>query len=45
SKLIKDESIYEFANNYDPKDLVKDTFVEDEFESEHNSENGYFHDY
>ncbi|CAH1758001.1 7347_t:CDS:2 [Entrophospora sp. SA101] len=25
--------------------LVKDIFVEDEFESEHNSENNYFHDY
>ena len=42
----QDESIYKFSdNNYDPRDLVKDIFVEDEFESEHNSENSYFHDY
>jgi len=39
----RDESIYEFFDNdYDPRDLVNDLFVENELESEHNSpENGY----
>ncbi|CAH1757840.1 11838_t:CDS:2 [Entrophospora sp. SA101] len=33
-KVNQNESIYEFSdNNYDPRDLVKDIFVEDEFES------------
>ncbi|CAJ0829850.1 2629_t:CDS:2 [Entrophospora sp. SA101] len=33
--------LYEFSdNNYDPKDLVKDIFIEDE----HDSENSYFHE-
>ncbi|CAH1759754.1 1835_t:CDS:2 [Entrophospora sp. SA101] len=32
-KTYQDESTCEFSdNNYDPKDLVKDIFVEDEFE-------------
>ena len=39
-----DESIHEFFDNiYNPRDLIKDVLVEDEFESEHHSsENGCY---
>ena len=43
-KTNRDKSIHEFFDNdYDPRDLIKDIFVEDEFESERNSSgNGYY---